>query len=286
MASLVLTRPGWPHPLNTYTIELAKGLQTVGVDLFAAPLQRFVAQPLGPEQHEQWRACLKKSASDRVWLVSTSPSAAYAMVQQPELLKDLSKAITSKRLIISGIGRASMMPLLRWIEQSGSPVEVLAPDGVGLAADPSPSVERAGAKMSVTSADASAYLRWIGDQPIAADTLVLLEARQNREDLALGLAPLCKRVLRLPIYRREALPMPVFSPRPSEPLFVVVTSSSLVTPAIEGLDRQDLPVQSVIWVAHHPAIVQAIRLQLPDADCLSVDGLEVDKMVEHIKLRL
>ncbi|MFZ9244737.1 MAG: hypothetical protein ACO22S_06505, partial [Burkholderiaceae bacterium] len=99
MPSLVLTRPGWPHPLQAYTVELAQGLQAIGVDLFSAPLQRFVSQPLAPALREQWLASLKKSQSERIWLVSSSPSAAYAFVQQPALLKDLQKVLRDGRLV-------------------------------------------------------------------------------------------------------------------------------------------------------------------------------------------
>ncbi len=286
MASLVLTRPGWPHPLAAYAQELARGLQDLGVALFSAPLQRFLSQPLQPEQRVRWLSCLQKSASPRVWLVSTSPSAAYAFVQQPELLRDLQKARNGGRLVISGIGRASMLPLIRWAEQSGHAVDVIAPASIqaGLVSGGSdPSVAT---KLTVSSADASAYLRWAASQSISTDTIVLLEASQNRDDLADGLTPLCHQVLRLPIYRREPLPMPVFSPKPSDPVFVLVTSSSLVDPAIEGFEHQGLLPSSAIWLAHHPAIVQAIRTRLPTAECLHVDGLEVDKIVDRIKLRL
>ena len=280
MASLVLTRPGWPHPLNAYTVELARGLQAIGVELFSAPLQRFVSQPLAPALREQWLASLKKSQSQRVWLVSSSPSAAYAFVQQTELLKDLQKVLRDGRLVISGIGRASMLPLIRWMEETGQTAEICAPEAQAL------STESSNGKLSVTSADASAYLTWVSDKSVAADAMVLLEASQNRDDLALGLAPLCQQVVRLPIYRREALPMPVLSPRPADPTYVLVTSSSLVEPAIEGCRQQGLSPDAVIWMAHHPAIVRALRARLPGADCLQIEGLEVDKIVDSIKLRL
>jgi len=279
LPSLVLTRPGWPHPLQAYTVELAQGLQAIGVDLFSAPLQRFVSQPLAPALREQWLASLKKSQSERIWLVSSSPSAAYAFVQQPALLKDLQKVLRDGRLVLSGIGRASMLPLIRWMEESGETAPIFSPEAQTL------SDEGASGKLSVTSADASAYLRWVSDKPVTADAMVLLEASQNREDLSVGLVPLCKQVIRLPIYRREALPMPVFSPRPRTPTFVLVTSSSLVTAAIEGCRQQDLPLESVIWMSHHPAIVRALRERLPGAECLQVDSLEVDKIVQSIKLR-
>ena len=280
MPSLVLTRPGWPHPLNAYTVELARGLQAIGVDLFSAPLQRFVSQPLDLDLREQWQACLKKSQSERVWLVSSSPSAAYAFVQQAALLKDLQKVVRDGRLVISGIGRASMLPLIRWMEDSGQAAEVCAPEAKASSA------QAASGKLSVTSADASAYLSWVSDKPITADAMVLLEASQNRDDLAVGLEPLCRQVVRLPIYRRETLPMPVLSPRPTAPTFVLVTSSSLVGPAIEGCEQQGLATDAVIWMAHHPAIIRALQARLPQADCLQVDGLEVDKIVDSIKLRV
>lgn len=291
MASLVLTRPGWPHPLNVFTLELAKALEPLKVALFSAPLQRFALVEPGSELLEQFRSVLKRRQADRVWLVSTSPSAAYAFAQQAQLLKDCEKALAAGRLVFSGIGMASVAPLLRWAERSSVTVPVRLPESDG--GQTAPSQEAAavtpaseGAAMSVTSADAQAYLTWIQGQLADREAFVLLEAANNRDDLALGLQDLQAQVLRLPLYRREPLPMPLMSPPPASPVFVLLTSSALAQPAVQGFREQGIDPQKLIWLAHHPAIVRAIGALLPGADCRLLSGLGVKAITSGIKLFL
>lgn len=265
-AKLLVTRPVWADQSDPWTEALSLAAQAHRVRVVSAPLQRLHLIAPSVEQALVHTLCeaIECSPDAAIWLISTSPAASQALGRLPALGAALARQ--AARLRLAATGEASAQGFAQTLSQQGiASVDATEIVSAGVLGD----ADALAAHLAAFSAG----------HPLA----LLLEGEDNRPDLARALTDLGFVVLRLPVYVRTAQPLPPLTPG-EQPWWILISSSRLVLPAVEGLVRQQLQPDQVTWMGHHPAIEDAVRDAVPQARWSMVDRLTPSTILERISL--
>jgi uroporphyrinogen-III synthase len=264
LANLLVTRPVWEGQTDAWTQSLANAAKGYWVNVISSPLQ---VMRLASDVTER---ALVRDLNDMdppgetrpIWLVSTSPSANYALDQ----LHDLGAALASRRrrFKFAAIGDATAEGFSRVLVHAG-----IAPADLKdvLTAGPSGDVDK--------------LAPLINQKARMGELVVLLEGADNRPELAQKLMSGGLRALRMPVYTRAAERMPAL-PKSELPWWVLITTSTMAKPAATGLALQNIDMDAVNWIGHHPAIGQAVRAAVPNARWVMVDRLTPSTILDRI----
>jgi uroporphyrinogen-III synthase len=254
--TLLVTRPVWAGREDLFAEALGLAAANTCVDVVSAPLQ--LLHPLSAQAEQVLVQAIREEQGlkppEGDWLVATSPASAQALGELPLLLSHLAGRQPALRLAAVGESSADALQAVMQLRPT------LIADTVG---------------------DADTLAARLSSLPLQGARVFILEAADNRPQLAAALQASGYRVLRLPVYTRAPQAFPSLS-RHHQDYWVLLSSSRLIGPAIEELTRQQIAPEGVTWVGHHPAIGEAVTRALPQARWVMVDRLSPSTILERM----
>lgn len=279
---LVLTRPIWKgseDPLLAALHALTKGFSKplpARLRLVSAPLQTLapahdqtvcdgltdflqslVISPTEPRDSQASHSRRAEFVSGL--LVATSPSCVDALSRLPGTNHVLRQCLQQSQhgWVVTGVGHGSAEAIAGHFgrDAPSSPLSrMVTPEFP----------EEAGS-------GAQAFLQWLHQVGLAEGSgrpALLLEGHGNQPTIAERLATDGWRVQRVPLYSRHAQTMASLMPSApeaastsgNEVFCVVVSSSALVEPAVQGIAAQGVALSAVRWLTHHEAIAQRLSV--------------------------
>jgi len=278
---LVLTRPLWNGSEDALIGPLQEIGLVPGLRVLSAPLQLLspgsdqaisdqLMTLLSPDPAEKPAGVNSSSMSHCGGLVvATSPSSVEALARLPQTAHQLQLLISQTVCpwAVTGVGQASAQALAQWL---------------GLQ-------ERTGPRSFIPPADfgsgVQVFLQWFDQtRPVQnrGDPVLLLEAATNQPTLARAVAERGFIAHRLGLYSRQSQPMPKINLGSSEALCVLVSSSALVSAAVEGLQAQGIDPKGVYWLTHHSVIADSLTTAVGMPVPPLLDGLSEQQILSGL----